>query len=69
MEHTQHEADTLAQSDEADHSRQNHRQKADDLIENARDHIACDNRTQRGSGGGSLLNASSFPNKFMVAGA
>ena len=52
MQHIQHEADTLAQRDEADHHGQNRRQKADDLIEDAAEHRSSHDAGQgRGAGG------------------
>jgi len=42
VKHIQHEADTLAQSDEANHHRKNDRKQTDNLIENAGQHIGRD---------------------------
>lgn len=39
VQHVQHETDALADSDEADHGRHDHRQQAENLLENPRNHI------------------------------
>lgn len=39
VEHIQHEADTLAQRDEADRHRQHHRKQCNDFVQNTRYHI------------------------------
>ena len=61
MQHIQHEADTLAQRDEADHHGQNRRQKADNLIEDAADHISGYDATQLGSNSGHGFRLRSTP--------
>ena len=52
MQHVQHEADTLAQRDEANHHRQDRRQQADNLIQDAADHVGGNDATKLSSDSG-----------------
>ena len=55
VEHVQHEANTLADRNEADHDREDHRQQSDDLIQYAVEHPCSDNAAERsGSSSGFL---------------
>lgn len=52
MQHVQHEADALAQRDEADHHGQDNGQQANDLIKNTAEHISIHDSGQAGCSSG-----------------
>ena len=54
MQHVENKADTFAQSDKADHDGQHNGEQADDLVEDAAEHLAGYDGAE--SGGSSLQN-------------
>ena len=55
VQHVEHEADALADRDEPNHDRKDHRKQADDLIQDAVQHASGDNAGERGGSAGSVL--------------
>ena len=57
VQHVQHEADTLTQGDEANGHGQNDGQQANDLVQDAAEHVGGHDLAQNSSGSGILRNS------------
>lgn len=68
MEHAEDKGNALAESNEADHNRDDRGEHADHFIQNAFQHICRDDRGE-GAGSSGSLKHSSFPKNLWMRGA